>query len=404
MVAENAPWPAHGGGLVRLARIAGTMAEVTDLDLFFLHDAGRTDLAPPPGLRVGRWAGVPYPGASAPWRWRPGWALRRGTPLEVAMAANTGPRDALLRWARPPYDVVWFSTAAVFAWMGRPRLGPTIVDLMDLEDVKARLRADLLVAGRVGRSRGDRFHIRLAAAQARRNAGDWQRLQRSVAAGVERVVVTSDVDAARSGLDNVSVVPNTYPAPDHPAGDPSVDRPPVVLFQGSLGYAPNIDAAEWLVEEVAPRIRRLVPGVEVRLVGQAASPVRRLHRAGSVTVVGRVATMDRELATASVAAVPVRYGSGTRVKILESFAHRVPVVSTAVGAEGLDVTDGEHLLLADDPGSFADATVRLLRDPELRVRLTDAARRRYLERYAGPSASLAVRRLLDEVAASRTRT
>jgi glycosyltransferase involved in cell wall biosynthesis len=89
------------------------------------------------------------------------------------------------------------------------------------------------------------------------------------------------------------------------------------------------------------------------------------------------------------------------VKILESFAHRVPVVSTTVGAEGLDVEDGVHLLLADDPVEFAAATVRLLGDATLRVRLTDAARDCYLENYDGRAADEGLRRLLLEVAGSR---
>ena len=82
-----------------------------------------------------------------------------------------------------------------------------------------------------------------------------------------------------------------------------------------------------------------------------------------LTVVGQVPSTEEELARGSVVVVPIRYGGGTRVKILESFAHRVPVVSTTLGAEGLDVEDGVHVLLADDPDEFAAAIVRLLGDP-----------------------------------------
>ncbi len=114
--------------------------------------------------------------------------------------------------------------------------------------------------------------------------------------------------------------------------------------------------------------------------------------------------MEEELARASVAVVPIRYGSGTRVKILESFAHRVPVVSTTLGAEGLDVEDGVHLLLADGPEEFAAATVRLLGDPQLRVGLTEAAEAHYLERYDGRLADQGVRRLVEEVARASTRS
>ena len=213
-------------------------------------------------------------------------------------------------------------------------------------------------------------------------------------------MIASDLDAARSGLSNVTVIPNTYPRPPRPAGNPAAAGPPVVLFQGTLWYPPNIDAAEWLAERIAPRIRAAVPAAEVRLVGRPSTSVTRLHRPGVLTVVGQVPSMEEELARASVAVVPIRYGGGTRVKILESFAHRVPVVSTTLGAEGLDVEDDVHLLLADDPDEFAAAIVRLLGDSRLRLRLTAAAETLYLERYESRVADEAVRRLVEDVAAS----
>ena len=318
--------------------------------------------------------------------------------------ADRAPRLALRDWAHPPYDVVWFSTARSYEWLGRPDLGPTIVDLDNLEDVKARLRADLLAdqqrsagAGSSVRSRATSFQIRL-------NSSDWRRFQRSVAAQVERVVIASDLDAARSGLPNVTVIPNIYPRPMEPVGNPATAKPPVVLFQGNLGYPPNIDAAQWLATDIAPLIRAAVPTAEVRLVGRPGSNVRALDRPGAVTVVGEVPSMESELVRATVAVVPVRYGSGTRVKILESFAHRVPVVSTTLGAEGLDVEDGVHLLLADGPEELAAATVRLLGDPILREGLTQAAEALYLDRYDGRLADQDVRRLVEDVARPSTRS
>jgi glycosyltransferase involved in cell wall biosynthesis len=211
---------------------------------------------------------------------------------------------------------------------------------------------------------------------------------------VEWVVIASDLDAARSGLSNVTVIPNTYPRPERPLGNPVA----------SHCYPPNIDAAQWLATAVAPLIRSAVPAAEVRLVGRPGENVTQLHRPGVLTVVGEVPSMEEELAGASVAVVPIRYGSGTRVKILESFANRVPVVSTTLGAEGLDVEDGVHLLLADDPEELAAATVRLLGDRELRVRLSEAAEERYLDRYDGRLADQGVRRLVEDVARSSTRS
>jgi hypothetical protein len=306
LVADNVPWPTLGGGLIRLAQVVESVASVADLDLFVLHEPRRTTVVVPPEVRVHRSTGAPYPRNSCQLRWRLQWALRRGMPLELAMArADRAPQLALRDWARPPYDVVWFSTAPMFEWTGRPDFGPTIVDLMDLEDQKARLRSGLL-ADRL--RRGDpRSSVRngIAWLQTRLNGSDWRRYQRAMAGRVERVVVPSREDAARSGLANVAVIPNMYPRPHRPLGDPSAARPPVILFQGSLEYPPNIDAAEWLTNDIAPLIRAVVPGSEVRLVGIPATSVKWLHRAGVVTVVGQVPSMEDELERASVAVVSV---------------------------------------------------------------------------------------------------
>ncbi|HEY1416349.1 MAG TPA: glycosyltransferase family 4 protein, partial [Myxococcaceae bacterium] len=228
--------------------------------------------------------------------------------------------------------------------------------------------------------------------------------QQSVAAQVERVVIASELDATRSGLSNAAVIPNTYPRPRAPVGNPAATRPPVLLFQGNLGYPPNIDAAQWLATDIAPLVQAAMPGTEVRLVGRPGANVSQLHRPGLLTVVGEVPTMEEELARAVVAVVPIRYGSGTRIKILESFAHRVPVVSTTLGAEGLDVQDGVHLLIADDPDEFAAATVRLLGDSALRSRIAREAEKLYLLRYDGQAADEGVRRLLEDLSGLRTRS
>jgi len=225
-----------------------------------------------------------------------------------------------------------------------------------------------------------------------------------VAAQVDRVVIASELDVARSGMSNVTAIPNTFPRPRSPAGDPTADRPPVLLLQGHLGYPPNIDAAQWFARTILPLIRLAAPSTELRLVGRPGASVMKLSEAGVVTVVGQVPSMDVELAKATVAVVPMRYGSGTRVKILESFANRVPVVSTRLGAEGLDVEDGVHLLLADDPDAFAAAVVQLLTDARLRQRLTEAAEQRYLDSYDRHVADLAVRRLVDDLSGQRTRS
>ena len=221
-----------------------------------------------------------------------------------------------------------------------------------------------------------------------------------MASEVDRVILSSDADVVRSGLPNAVAVPNTYGRPERSLGRRDVGTPPTILFQGSFHYDPNIDGVDWLIDEVAPFLWGELPDAQIRLVGTTSPRVEKRHGPPAVTVAGRVPDMDPELARADVAVVPLRIGSGTRLKILESFAHRIPVVSTTVGADGLDVEDGVHLLLADRPEEFARACRRLIEDRVLARRLVDAAERRYLERYEWSTARNRVERLVCDVAAS----
>jgi glycosyltransferase involved in cell wall biosynthesis len=176
------------------------------------------------------------------------------------------------------------------------------------------------------------------------------------------------------GIDNIEVIPNVYPAPASPAGRPGIGDPPTLSLVGTLHYPPNADAARFMVQCVLPEILRKLPSVQLRLVGRPDDATADLARAPGVVATGLVADLAEELSRADVCVVPVRFGSGTRIKILEAFAHQIPVVSTTIGAEGLDISHGRELLLADDPARFADACVTALTDCELRRRLVADAR------------------------------
>ena len=152
---------------------------------------------------------------------------------------------------------------------------------------------------------------------------------------------------------------------------------------GLLTYEPNRDGAAFFAAQILPRVRRLSAGARFHVVGRydsdaAVDPWRDLP---GVKVLGEVADVAAELRAADIAVVPIRFGGGTRIKILEAFAHRIPVVSTSVGCEGLDVVDGEHLLVADDPETFASACIRLYEDADLRARLVAAAAQLWESRY-----------------------
>ena len=156
-----------------------------------------------------------------------------------------------------------------------------------------------------------------------------------------------------------------------------------LLFCGSLEYFPNIDAVLYLVEEIWPQLARVDRSLRLTVAGRNPGPeIRALARHRGVAVVGNPRDMRRVASRASVSVVPVRIGSGTRLKILDSMALGLPVVSTSIGCRGLAVENGEHLLVRDDPGGFAEAVQRLLSDRSLWQRLRANGLRLVEQRYA----------------------
>ena len=145
---------------------------------------------------------------------------------------------------------------------------------------------------------------------------------------------------------------------------------------------PNEDAVAFFADEVLPRIQEKVPDVQFSIVGgNPSARVQRLAEREGVVVTGRVPEIKPYFAEATVFVVPLRIGSGTRLKILEALAMGKAIVSTSVGAEGLDLKDGEEIFIADEPIAFADAVTRLLTDPTLRRRIGENGRARVEQDY-----------------------
>lgn len=188
----------------------------------------------------------------------------------------------------------------------------------------------------------------------------FERLEAHYLPLMDRVLACSQTDAdhlaGRHKLRTVAVVPNAVRLPEPLAGAPRCHD---LVFVGNLSYAPNIDGARWLCQQVLP----LLDGAGVALVGSNPTPeVAALASDSRVMLAADVPDVGPWYASSAVATVPVRLGGGTRIKVLEAFAHRRPVVSTTAGVDGLDL---DPVLIGDAPEAFADACRRLLADPAL---------------------------------------
>jgi glycosyltransferase involved in cell wall biosynthesis len=403
VVSQDFPWPPTYGSRLRLEQVLEVATSLGETDLFSLvSDPWGDSYMVPDDVRLRRVQTALRVVPRYTLKKRAQFVASRELPIEIAVARSGYLESELRVWADDHYDVVWFSKGATFDLLGRPRLGPTIVDLDDLEDRK--IAAQLAATGGSGfNGRTSLVMFAGAQAQARLNAKRWRALQKTIAGSVEKVVLCSALDAERFAEPNTAIVVNGYDMHEHPAGTIPVKGAPTILLQGSLRYAPNADAARWLAMTIAPAIREQLPSLEVRLVGDPDGSVMSLDDPPHVTVVGRVPEMRPELERAHVIAVPLRYGSGTRLKILEAMAHRIPVVSTTIGAEGLGLRAGEHLLVADDADEFAKACVELLSDEDRRRSLTEAAHEEFLRNHHWGVAREQIRCLLLETAGAGAR-
>jgi glycosyltransferase involved in cell wall biosynthesis len=196
-----------------------------------------------------------------------------------------------------------------------------------------------------------------------------ERFEREQCRRFDVVVAVSEEDAAalraQYDLPRVRAVPTGVDTTAFAPADAALAEPGRIVFVGAMDWMPNEDGIQWFAGEVLPRIRERVPGAHLTIVGRNPGPaVRRLADSeGAVTVTGTVPDVRPYLEAASLVVVPLRVGGGTRLKIYEAMSMDRPVVSTTIGAEGLPLEEGEHILRADDAAAFAAACVRLLQAP-----------------------------------------
>jgi glycosyltransferase involved in cell wall biosynthesis len=215
----------------------------------------------------------------------------------------------------------------------------------------------------------------------------------AAAGAVDEVWVCSTLDAERlaatvSARPPIRVVPNIVPGgmPDLPSVRRRSDREgPLLLFQGHLSYRPNVMAARFLAERIVPAVRAMLP--EARLVLAGRRPHRHVDalRGDRIEIIADPPDLAPILERADLAILPLRIGSGTRIKALEALAWGLPVVATARAVEGLDMVEDVHFSRAESASQFAAAIVTLWRDADLYQRRVDAGRDLVLRQYTQAS-------------------
>lgn len=191
------------------------------------------------------------------------------------------------------------------------------------------------------------------------------------------VIAVSDHDRAQmlamEPSCGITVVPTGVDTKTFKVAAPSTTNPPRVVFTGSMDWEPNIDAVDYFCRQVWPTVRSEFPSAIFQIVGRNPHAKVRSLASDSVQVTGTVPSVAGYLRDATVVVVPLRIGGGTRLKIFEAMAMGKALVSTSIGAEGLEVRNGRDLLMADDAASFARALLLLLRDAGVRTKFEQAA-------------------------------
>ncbi|HET7217821.1 MAG TPA: glycosyltransferase [Vicinamibacterales bacterium] len=275
---------------------------------------------------------------------------------------------------RTPADIIHVDTVALTQFVPWERRIPSVLTHHNIES--------MLMARRANVEKG-----RLAKRFLTREAAKLKAYESASARFDVNIMMSKPDEAAlRAQVPGAAtaVVPNGVDV-EYFRPDPSQETP-ALIYTGGMNMFANKDAVLFFLDEIWPLVTAQVPNVEFYAVGQ--DPPRELHafaeRDPRVKVTGKVADIRPYVWKSSVYVVPLRVGGGTRLKVLDAMATGKAMVSTSIGCEGIDVQDGEHLLTADTPQAFADATAALLRDRNRRLALGRAARSLVERTYAWP--------------------
>jgi glycosyltransferase involved in cell wall biosynthesis len=360
VVTKLLPAPPDGGGKQRTLAILRQFSAHGDVSLIAFDDGADHAAIDQLGVHV---HSVPWP--TTPWAVFGGY-LQSGS----VSSARFGHRDLAraaeqVARARPPDVLVieYAQLAPLVRNVDAPRM------VLSMQNIESDLVA------RVARSRSVPTRTLLLA-----EAAAVRRLERRVLRVADVVSVVSETDRAKlpPTRGRVIICPNGQ---EHPNLLSWRSSEPAAAFVGQLGWRPNVDGALWLGRKVWPLVRAARPDARLLLVGRQPAPAVRELAGPDVDVTGTVPDVQPYLERASCTLAPLSAGGGSRLKILESLAAGRPVVSTSIGAEGLDDLVGHGIVVTDDPRSFADAVVALLNDAGWAERLGTEGHSRVVERY-----------------------
>lgn len=297
------------------------------------------------------------------------WLLNPRSPYPHGCGVDS---DAMRRFEAlaDSHDLVWFAklrTPNMFPRWRWPRA------VADLDDVPSTFEAS---AVQQARGVGGRLLAWL-------RYWSWKRRDALLGERFNVLGVCSEPDrrylASLGVRAPVHVIPNGFARPaSPPARQPA--QPPRLGFIGIFDYEPNLEGLRWFVRECWPLVKRELPDARLRLVGRLSDGP--LKPAGpDIDGLGWVADANAEMATWSAMIVPILLGAGTRGKIAHAFSVKCPVVSTTLGAHGYEAESGKELLLGDTPAAFADACVKLVRQPQTGAAIAERAWEMYLEKF-----------------------
>ena len=398
VIANRLPFPLDDGWKMRTFHMVRSVAALADTTLLVFHPGEDADMI---GAREALGPGVRIVHRAAPRAYTAG-SLVRGlvtaTPVHVwnqESPALAEALDALQEEGR--FDICVAETTFVYRYAERlDRTTLRVVDTHNIDSVTMARYAKTLA------SLPRRVYAQITARKLRA-------FERRVFADADLVWVCSatehDIVSAMAPATAAAVVPNGVDTGWMAPADRAEEAPGRLVFFGRMDYFPNVDGLGWFAREVLPLIRERVPGVELQVLGPAANDAVRAIAAAdpSIVLLGRVDDVRPVLESAAVVVVPLRAGGGTRLKIVEALSMARPVVSTTIGAEGLDL-GADEIVRADEPAGFAARVVELLGDAEARRLLGRAGRAAVRERYDwGSIGELARSGLLRAGAARRAR-